>query len=1002
MKILMLHISDTHIRDDNDVDINRIDKMINSLSVIKGFEECIIVFSGDLANSGVINEYKHVEHFLGNIIKRIKNKYLNNKPIYVLTVPGNHDIDFGNEEIERKDIIELHNRGEADLYIGKELKKLKAFFKFSNRNRCFLRDKVIDKRIINLNGYKIGATLINSTLYSTKKDDKGIHYIPEKYIDELKENNEVELMVTVIHHSQDWFIQKNKNQLEKLLYKNSSIIFLGHEHNPSNKNVTIDAKDNVIISEGGIFGNHKQKDISEYYAILVDTVDYSHSTVYFSWDAKEKFYKHKYINQSEPIKKCNNSNKMMPSREFLKDFLLDDKHAISQSCLDYFVFPRLIRHGEEEYTSDIGIIANEKFIDEVELNKRIMIVGNENSGKTTLLKNLYISLMQSKIPLFLTAEDIKNKKYERIIKFAFEEQYSDDPIEYIKFQQISSSSKVAIIDDIDLVKENSVEKFIDDLANDFNYIVISSKLKWNFDLIKKAKIILEREEKFHKYIIQGFYSDKRQELIRKICRINGVSDESIIEEYVKKINKFIKNQIKLFSLEPDFIIQYVKYFFSVRNTFNINDGIIFSKVFETNIVNSIRNCSDEDNIDVNMIVLDKIAYYIHFTKKYPLPYYELEKVVSDYNAKYDKEVKPADLLKTAYCAKILKETGDGELKLKFVNKNSLAFFISRELIRKYHEEDDMSGLNYVLSNICFGINSDILLFISYLTSNVRILRAIYEKADNYMSEWEEFSIDSGNIKFLNNLKSRITVERPTSLDKEKLDKIETKSEHDLKNSEVVETTDIYDYNEEDIALYINKLITTLKYTEIVAKILPNFEYMMPKEDKHDFVKGVYSFPNKIIYSWLKTIDDNFEELVNDIKANIDRSRDDIVKTIELISIGFALFIYDLYASLTADQKTKKILNTFNYADNTNYIIQNIMMHENLSNIDEFVNKADNLFDKNKKHIVRLMVTKIVKKCLIYHEGIKLNKKQHLLNKYFEDGERRAFLLQNALNKNKKL
>ena len=52
MKILFLHLSDAHLRDNTDIRLINMDGIVKSLSQIGKFDECAIVFSGDVVNSG--------------------------------------------------------------------------------------------------------------------------------------------------------------------------------------------------------------------------------------------------------------------------------------------------------------------------------------------------------------------------------------------------------------------------------------------------------------------------------------------------------------------------------------------------------------------------------------------------------------------------------------------------------------------------------------------------------------------------------------------------------------------------------------------------------------------------------------------------------------------------------------------------------------------------------------------------------------------------------------
>ncbi len=1008
MKILILHLSDTHIISGNDVNPKRINRLVDSLNILNKFDECIIVYSGDLANSGAENEYSHVERFLGSIISKIKNTYLHGKIINTLIVPGNHDVEFRDMKRDRNDIIELYNSKEIENHVMSELKLLDKFYKFANRNRCFLNDQILDKKILDFNGYQIGVNLINSAIFCDKKDDKGIHFISDKYIDMIYDYSNLDVIISISHYSHEWYNQDCKNKLDKALFSNSSIIFLGHEHVDSNKCVSVGVGNKaktVDISAGGIFNDHKNPNLSEYIAKVIDTNDNTLETYSFSWT--KDFYKHSFISKNNIHKISSRSEKMEPSSDFLKNFLIDTKHTLTNNCLDYFTFPRLIGSGSEGYNDDYELCESDKLLNEIENKKRIVLVGNENSGKTTLLKHLYIKLLDTKIPLYFEVEDVKNKNTSKIIKSAFEEQYSEDPIDFYKFQQVPSMHKVAIIDDINYVKLSFFNSLIENLSMEFDYIIMSSNIEWDLDIMDKVKKLLISKDKFSKYKIQPFYSDKRKELIKLICCAICKNEDVDIEESVITINNFIKNQLSVFDLSPDFIIQYIIYYFRGMQTSNDKNGSIFSKVFEINIISSIKNNISGISVDRALIVLDNIAHHIHFNKRYPLSYIELEGLIKEYNSKFRQSIKTKTFLEELKNAKILKDSGEN-FEIKFVNKNILAFFVAREIIKKYKNEDDSEGLNYVLNNICFGINGDIVLFISYLESNTKLLKAIYNNANNYLSSWEEYSIDKGNVKFLDKLTSDIKIIPPTKKDKEYEDEMETKSEKEDHKDEIIETIDIYDYNEADSDLFINKLIKALKHTEMMAKILPNFEYMLNDDDIAFFVDAIYRFPNKIIYLWTKFIDDNLSQLIKDVKEmqlEIENetevkklSDDDVIKIFERMSISTIFNVYNGFTKFATDKNTIKALNSFNLDGNTNYIIQNIMMLESINELEDFIKRADALHLSKNKRVTDILLGQTVRKSLIDHENMPHGLKQHLLDKYFNKQEKLKMLISGETHK----
>lgn len=56
--------------------------------------------------------------------------------------------------------------------------------------------------------------------------------------------------------------------------------------------------------------------------------------------------------------------------------------------------------------------------------------------------------------------------------------------------------------------------------------------------------------------------------------------------------------------------------------------------------------------------------------------------------------------------------------------------------------------NYALKNICFGLNSDIVLFISYILNDTKIINAIANKAKELLNNWESLNIQDHNLSIL--------------------------------------------------------------------------------------------------------------------------------------------------------------------------------------------------------------------------------------------------------------
>ena len=120
MKILFLHLSDAHLTQETSLTKINPNAIANSLVQMGAFDECVLVFSGDIVNSGNKNEYKVAEYLFGRIIKSINDKYFDgNKHIQTLIVPGNHDNAVKNKSRSRNDIIGFYKDKNIDRHYYK-------------------------------------------------------------------------------------------------------------------------------------------------------------------------------------------------------------------------------------------------------------------------------------------------------------------------------------------------------------------------------------------------------------------------------------------------------------------------------------------------------------------------------------------------------------------------------------------------------------------------------------------------------------------------------------------------------------------------------------------------------------------------------------------------------------------------------------------------------------------------------------------------------------------
>lgn len=1012
MKLLFLHLSDSHFTQKSDYDFSHITSITNVLNEFPNSDDIVLIHSGDISNEGNDSQIDVGRLFLEELISNIKKTKHLKSNIKLFIVPGNHDIQLDknlNHEKVRK-LIE-NNREISQTLLSSEIEKLSSFFKLANEYECFNKsDKLFDRKILEYGKYKIAIDLVNSSLFSVKdSDNKGIHYLPNRVLSNIENDSNANLVVTIMHHSYHYFKNEIKNRLEQAILQNSSIAFFGHEHFRSSQNIEYNMQESTLICAGGALCSKGDWSESEFNVVLINTDTNESNVNSFIWDSHEKIYTNKQLQKNKIVKNPITNRMLTPTVEFMKDFREDKTNHIGSDFLQYFVFPRLNREELKSIPSK-EILDDEVFLIDINEKKRILVVGSDNSGKSTLLKFMFDKLNKIGTAILCKGSDFGTANVKLMIKHMFERVYGTEPEKYNRFQQLPKEKRFILIDDIDKLDENFFNETISEIEKEFDIIILSSRKVFEVDIIARTKKIFTSEGKFFRYIIQPFYSDKRTALISKIVenKVNkGVDDQS---EITKLLVQSLSRQKKLFNLDPSFIIQFTEYFCNNVHAAKHNDGEVFGKVFEANLVKSIEPHAKRINVDKFFYILDKIAYYIfkERTKSYPISENQIHEIITKYNEVYGNLVKTTDFLNIALKSSVLaiNETG----KYIFTNKNVLAYFIAREIRRIFQDENKYLDLEYLLNYSCFEFNADILMFLTYITENKRMLDSILETAVEFMKNWTEFSLDEINVQYLKESgvkekvrRNKITIEQKEANTVE-LEKKQYEQNH---NSEVAYLS----YREEEVNLVNNQMLRSIWLLNIIARCLPNFEHMMLKDKKQLFVEMIYKIPNMIFYSWADLVDKHKVEIASEIMSIIEKQsafekKDHVINTPDFPeilnvlkgqSLNFYLEILNISVNNSTRENSIPYLKLFPYGSASSYHLQHIMSLSDIGDYKNFEREARLLFEKNISPISRYLVRQVVNNTLNNTLDIDFQAVQRLENFYFPS-ESNTFYKSNNFHK----
>ena len=340
MNILFLHLCDAHIKETTKADDINVNALVRSLTQMGHFDEVFLFFSGDITQSGELNEYKAAKAILGNIIKQIKDKYCFQKRVHTFIIPGNHDLKHGTNILKREAIVESYKVETHEDLFSNELLKLNNFFEFARYNKCFQNSDVIDIFQFDAgDGFNIRINLINTAPFSLKggtNADKGLHYLPTSALDRLNNVSNEKYTISILHHSPEWFKDSIKNTLYESLHKHSDLVFIGHDHMSKMEKKIVDSQYAVDYLAG--IPLHGVSEEKGYTAFILDTKNSTIEGKLFSKNGS--IYKPTTVLDKHVIKF--REKKAFAFNDEFKNYLIKDEgERVGQNFYDYFVFPEL-------------------------------------------------------------------------------------------------------------------------------------------------------------------------------------------------------------------------------------------------------------------------------------------------------------------------------------------------------------------------------------------------------------------------------------------------------------------------------------------------------------------------------------------------------------------------------------------------------------------------------------------------------------------------------------
>ncbi|WP_312682822.1 metallophosphoesterase [Stenotrophomonas chelatiphaga] len=531
MSVLMIHLSDIHIRSDRDAILKKGEAIASSLySSVATASLIVIVVSGDVAFSGTKKQYLAARLFLEEIKKRLKKEA--RCDVQILVCPGNHDCDFTTNNGSRKNnIASVQASGDVDDSVINACTRIQnEFFKFRDEIETwkdFDGDRLWRTYRIDAEGKKIVFDALNVAWVSNLREDKNLFFPVERYREKTSAEAS-DARVIVFHHPLNWFSQSSYRPFRKHLRELGSILVSGHEHEGNVGQIDESETGTSLYIEGKVL-QHSPTDLSNtgFYVVELDLGDMVFTATEFSYagdgykrDANSRAWKMPSPKNGVPT--------------LAADFrrVIEDAGAISHpdisvpvSLQDIYVYPHLRKVHERGKTS--------KFSDAKVLlapdstRGGVILKSDERTGSTSLLYQLFLGYLDKGFaPVLLNGADIKRSKpshIDSLVADAVRKQYAKESQDEITRR--SRSEKILLVDDIDDAKVLDTKgraEMLSYLRKLADHLVVVVSGSFGLDEILEednTEDLVEMEF----YEIQPFGYTKRAELVKRWIGLGGRS-----------------------------------------------------------------------------------------------------------------------------------------------------------------------------------------------------------------------------------------------------------------------------------------------------------------------------------------------------------------------------------------------------------------------------------------------------------------------------------------------
>ena len=451
-------------------------------------------------------------------------------------------------------------------------------------------------------------------------------------------------------------------------------------------------------------------------------------------------------------------------------------------------------------------ISSEELLYNISDYPKIVIAGDELSGKTTLCKRIFNELrVRNFIPVYVSDKKTHSSgKIKNKISDSLREQYKD-----IDINEIDNERIIPIIDNFHNTTDK--EKRIKDLSTYLRCIITVDDI---FGLnIEDEKLI----SSFTHFKIKELKPTHRYKLVEKWVRLsdNNFDNYESIDKNINLIDSTLGKSIGK-GIMPAYPFHILSTIFTYKTLTPLDQEITsHGFCYQALIYFYLRKMgvqNDEINIYVNF--LTEFAYHIYKEKKDELSFDNFTSFMESYSDTYNLPIEQGILLENL--SQIVSE--DSFKNYSFRYPYFYYFFVAKYIAENIESDEVTKDIHNIIINLHLDENAYIAVFVTHHSKNNNILDEIEHNALSLFNKSKPVTLTKDEMKFFDEQTDIIVnaAMPPASVTAEKARKrrLSIQDEVEQSQNDIEQEEDIA---EEDIGMELRRAIKTVEVMGCIIK-----------------------------------------------------------------------------------------------------------------------------------------------------------------------------------------